>query len=158
MIIISDTSIITDLIQVGQLGLLEKLFNEIIIHQKVSEELLRSSGRENLFEKYNWINIQEITNKNLYDQLLKRVDPGEAESIVLAIELKADLLLIDERKGRQVAEEYGIVITGLIGVLINAKEQGFLEKIKPILDKLIYEIGFRISPRLYQQVLKMVNE
>jgi hypothetical protein len=158
MIIVSDTSVITNLKQIGYLEILEKLFKRVIVPQKVSEELLRIEGRDQLFEENNWLEVRETLNKPLYEKLLKRVDPGEAESIALALENKADLLLIDERKGRKVAEEYGLTITGLVGILIDAKSKNYVNDIKPILDKLIYDIGFRISPKLYQKVLIMVNE
>jgi len=158
MIIVSDTSVITNLKQIGYLEILEKLFKRVIVPQKVSEELLRIEGRDQLFEENSWLEVRETLNKPLYEKLLKRVDPGEAESIALALENKADLLLIDERKGRKVAEEYGLTITGLIGILIDAKSKNYVNDIKPILDKLIYDIGFRISPKLYQKVLIMVNE
>ncbi|KGE87417.1 DUF3368 domain-containing protein [Phaeodactylibacter xiamenensis] len=158
MIIVSDTSVITNLKQIGYLEILEKLFKRVIVPQKVSEELLRIEGRDQLFEENSWLEVRETLNKPLYEKLLKRVDPGEAESIALALENKADLLLIDERKGRKVAEEYGLTITGLVGILIDAKSKNYVNDIKPILDKLIYDIGFRISPKLYQKVLIMVNE
>ncbi|MEN0002586.1 MAG: DUF3368 domain-containing protein [Bacteroidota bacterium] len=158
MIIVSDTSIITNLIQVGQLKLLEMLFSTIVIPQRVHEELLRIDGRENLLSENPWIKIKGITNYTIYEELLGRIDPGEAESITLALEHEAELLLIDEKKGREVAEEYGLVITGIIGVLIDAKSENLVENVRPILDKLIFENGFRISPKLYRRVLKLVNE
>lgn len=158
MIIISDTSVITNLIQVGHLEVLEKLFKRVVIPQKVCDELLRIEGRANLFQVNSWLEIKQVSDKSLYEKLLERVDPGEAESIALALEHKAALLLIDERKGRRVAEEYGLKITGLIGILIDAKSGQHIGQIKPILDKLIYEIGFRISPTLYQKVLAIAEE
>ena len=90
--------------------------------------------------------------------MITTLDPGEAEAIVLAIELKADALLIDEKKGRKIAQEYGIVITGLLGILIDSKAENLIQEVKPILDRLIFEIGFRISPKLYQDILEKVNE
>lgn len=88
-------------------------------------------------------------NKLFYEKLLKRVDLGEVELIVLALENKVDLLLIDERKGRKVVEEYGLIIIGLVGILIDVKLKNYVNDIKLILDKLIYDIGFRISLKLY---------
>lgn len=158
MIIISDTSVITYLIQIEQLELLKQLFGEVIIPEKVKEELSQVKGQLAVIESTNWIKIGQITNQELYDKIDEDLDAREAESIVLAIELKADLLLIDEKKGRRIAEKYGLRITGLLGILIEAKEELIIKEIKPILDKLIYEIGFRISPRLYQEILKRVNE
>ena len=77
---------------------------------------------------------------------------------MLAIELRADALLIDEKKGRKIAQEYGIIITGLLGIFIEAKKEGFINKVKPTLDRLIFEAGFRISPKLYQAILEKVGE
>ena len=68
------------------------------------------------------------------------LDPGEAEAIVLAKELKAEFLIIDERKGRRIAAEHGLRITGLLGVLVRGKQKGYITKLTPILDKLVQNI------------------
>lgn len=94
----------------------------------------------------------------LVEALQQELDDGEAEAIALALELKADRLLIDERLGRSVAQRYGIKITGLLGVLISAKMNGLLSAVKPILDNLIEQAGFRVSRDLYVRTLQDVNE
>lgn len=158
MVVISDTSIITNLIQLDQLLLLKDLFAEIVIPEKVKEELSKVEGQSRIIEDKGWITVRSITNQELYDKIDLELDPGEAESIVLAIELEADVLLIDEKKGRRIAEKYGLRITGLLGMLLVAKERALIDRVKPVLDKLIYEIGFRINPKLYQEILKRANE
>lgn len=158
MVIVSDTSIITNLIQLGQLSLLEKLYGKIVLPAKVLDELARVSGQVELVKDAPWIAIKSISDQVLYNRLEAQLDPGESEAIVLAIESKADLLLIDERKGRTIARQHGILITGLMGILIEAKSEGHIKNVKPMLDRLILEIGFWIGPNLYQHILKAVNE
>lgn len=158
MVIISDTSVITYLIQLEKLYLLKNLFDEIIISPKVEEELLRISNQESILKQSTWIVVRKLKDERLFNQLLQELDPGEAESIALAVELEADLLLIDEKRGRKIAEQYNIRITGLLGILIQSKEEEIIMELKPTLDKLIYELNFRISPNLYQTILKKVNE
>ena len=115
-------------------------------------------GQLEIIEAVDWITVERISNKELYNEIEQKLDAGEAESIALAIELNTDILLIDERKGRKIAEKFGIRITGLLGILIEAKNQNLVPNVKPILDKLIYKIGFRINPKLYQNILRRVGE
>ncbi|WP_367142295.1 DUF3368 domain-containing protein [Moorena sp. SIO1F2] len=83
---------------------------------------------------------------------------GEAEAIALAIEMKATHLLIDERLGRQAATDLGLRIIGVLGILLTAKRQGMVPAIKPIMDDLINQAGFRVSSKLYSEVLKTAQE
>lgn len=90
--------------------------------------------------------------------MLNDLDSGEAEAIALAIELKADYLLMDEIKGRQIAENFGIKVTGILGVLIKAKEEGLIAEVKPYLQKLVNEAGFWLNPKLIEKILEIVKE
>lgn len=83
---------------------------------------------------------------------------GEAEAIALAIELRADLLLIDERLGRIVAARNEVEIIGVMGVLVQARRLGLIPSVKPILDDLIAAAGFWVSGPLYRRVLESVGE
>lgn len=158
MIVISDTSVITNLIQLEQLNLLGQLFDQVIIPRKVHEELGKRPEQTELISQHDWIEVREISNNDLYNKLLDILDAGESESIALALELNADLLIIDEKRGRKIAKDYGIAITGLLGIIVEAKEVGYINFVKPLLDQLIYDIGFRVSPKLYQKVLELVEE
>lgn len=158
MLIISDTSPITNLIQINQLELLEKLFDEVVIPNAVFQELAVYEKQAKLLLNCNWIVVKTVKNITKVQELTEILDLGEAEAIVLAKECKADLLIIDERHGRYVAKENDLEIIGLLGILVRAKQEGLLLNLKPHLDKLVNEIGFRVSKKLYQLILKSVNE
>ena len=161
MIIVSDTSVISGLLVIGRLDILEKVCGKVIIPKIVHEELLvlESYGYDlRPIQGTDWLEIVEPSNKQLEDELNQILDRGESSAIALAKELRPKYLAIDEKKGREVAESLGLPIIGLIGIIILAKEQGYTPKVKSILDKLIQEAGFRISPKFYQFILTQVNE
>lgn len=158
MIIVSDTSPITNLIQIGKLELLRQLYHRIIIPPAVYAELAFLEHQKSLLEKEDWIEPNEIHDQTLLPALLQRVDRGEAEAIALAIELKANLILMDEQTGRRVAEEFGLKITGVLGVLVQAKQNGLISDVKFFMEKLRNEASFRIHPQLFDDILKMVGE
>lgn len=157
MVIVSDTSAVTNLIKIGELDLLKNVFETIVIPRIVYEELCVIDKQKKIIEQANWINVVDLKNLSLKTTLLLEVDKGEAEAIALAIELKADYLLIDEQAGRAVAERLGIKITGIIGIL-QAKQKGLIEKVKPYLERLMNEASFRISPHLFKNVIALLNE
>lgn len=158
MIIISDTSVISGLLQAKHLYLLRKLYGSIIIPKCVFNELqnLGSSFHREL--AVDWIDVKDVTNSSLLHELTEVLDRGEAEAVVLAIELRADFLLIDEKMGRAVASRMGLKITGILGTLIEAKKQGYLISIRPIIEVLVSKVGVRIKKDLIEEVLKIVNE
>ena len=86
------------------------------------------------------------------------LDPGEAEAIALAKEINADLLLIDEKLGKELATKENIPCKGVIGILIEAKAKGLVTKVKPLFDELINNLKFRISERVYRLALDKAGE
>jgi predicted nucleic acid-binding protein len=163
VIIISDTSVITNLAAIEQLHLLPQLYNQVIIPEAVYRELteieLPVPGTIEI-KNAPWVEIRQVVNRSIVQQLREqaRLDIGESEAISLALELKADLLLIDERRGRMEANRLGLRITGLLGLLIEAKQRDLIIAVKPLIDTLITTSAFRVSSALYNQILEIVNE
>ncbi|NJM99560.1 MAG: DUF3368 domain-containing protein [Phormidesmis sp. RL_2_1] len=161
MIIISDTSPISNLLLIGQLSLLKALYGQLIIPDAVFREIkaLETFGIDvSGVQTADWIEVRAVCDQMLVDKLVMEVDRGEAEAIALAIELNAERLLIDERIGRRVAQRYELKITGLLGVLVSAKQNKLIDELKPILDQLIQKAKFRVHADLYQQILEDANE
>lgn len=148
-VIISDTSCLIVLDNIGELSLLHKLFGQIIITQEIANEFNK--------ELPGWINIKSPVNKNYQKILEASLDKGEASAIAYAIEQTDCLLIIDDNKGRKYAEQLGIRITGTLGVVVDAKHSGHIESVKPILDK-IKTTDFRISADLEKQILERSGE
>ncbi len=94
----------------------------------------------------------------MVEALLNELDIGEAEAIALAVEIQADQVLIDERRGRLVASRLNFSYTGILGILVEAKSQNLIAEVKPLLDELINKAGFWIAEPLYDSVLQLVNE
>ncbi|MDH6107602.1 DUF3368 domain-containing protein [Anabaenopsis tanganyikae CS-531] len=164
MIIVSDTSPITNLAAIGQLDLLRQLYSRVIIPEAVYNEMVDINkivpGAVEV-QTLSWIHTQTVINSLQVTEIQENnqsIHLGEAEAIILSLEMKADLLLMDERRGRIVATNYGINITGLLGVLIQAKKQELIPAIKPLIDQLITQANFRVNPQLYTVVLQASNE
>ncbi len=99
-----------------------------------------------------------MQNQALVTALQRDLDRGEAEGIALALELGADLVLLDEREGRRAAQRLGLRVLGVVGVLLEAKAQGELERVRPALDGLRQVAGFYLSDALYADVLALAGE
>jgi len=159
--IISNTSPISNLAAIGRLPLLEEVYHHIVIPQAVADEIAAAGHiytQAAAVPNLDWITVQQVSDRTLVENLLTELDLGEAEAIALAIEVKAELLIIDEKLGRKVALNYGQDITGLFGVLLVAKGRGIIQTVKPMMDDLIIQAGFRVSPQLYRQVLELADE
>jgi predicted nucleic acid-binding protein len=163
VIIVSDTSALTNLAAIDHLKLLHQLYGQVLIPEAVSRELKAIvppvSGAVEV-DMNSWLQVKTVSDRGVVERLHNesRLDPGESEAIALALELDADLLLIDERRGRAEANRLGVRITGLLGILIEAKQKGLVEAVKPLMDGLIATSEFRISSALYDQILTMAGE
>ena len=161
MIVVSDTSSLCNLAIVDHLWLLESIYQTVIIPDVVARELAAASNPLiPAILQSGWIQPQPLTNSELANQLQQErgLDAGEANAIALALELQADDLLIDERLGRQEALRLGLSIIGILGILLVAKQRSLIPQVQPVMDTLISQAGFRVSPQLYQRVLALAEE
>lgn len=161
MIVVSDTSPVLSLALIGQLDLLRRLYGSIVIPYAVHDEIVVGGptyGNGDDVVRQDWIHVGAATNAIVIALLLRELDRGEAEAIALAVETKANLLLVDEFKARRVAEYLGLPHAGLIDLLGEAKRHHYLPAIKPTLDELIERANFHVSARLYQRTLQAAGE
>jgi predicted nucleic acid-binding protein len=158
MLIVSDTSPITNLLQIGHLDLLKQVFGQVVIPKTVYEELGELPQQQLFIDGQSWLTVLAARSQEVISSLTEELDPGEAEAIALALEIKADYLVIDELKGRHKAELLGLKIVGLLGVLIQAKQAGYIQAVEPLLIALREKAGFRIHHALYKRVLQLAVE
>jgi len=160
-IVVSDTSPLRALQVLSLVQLLEDMYREVIIPPQVAAELARPQRRFAAFDLHKWpfIRVERSQNIGLLAQIQTRqLDPGETEALALALEKSAVLLLIDERLGRRVATEMGLHPVGTLGILLQAKQQGLVAAIRPLINQLQVQIDFRLSPALTAEVLRIAGE
>jgi predicted nucleic acid-binding protein len=161
MIVVSDTSSLCSLALINHLSLLPQLYQTVIIPPVVADELaIAPDSKITNILPQPWIKIQPLQDSHLAEELQRArgLDPGESYAIALAVELKADSLLIDERLGRLEAKKLGIPIIGILGILILAKQRHLIGEVKPVMNRLIRDASFRVSSQLYQQILALAKE
>ena len=155
-IVVSDTSPIRALHFLGQADLLCSLFGEVLVPPAVAAELEhpRSSLTRIAISDLTGVRIIAPRDVSRVTELLADLDPGEAEAIVLALEVHADYLIADENKGRQTAARLGLTVIGALGVLLKARERGLTGPIPARIQRLRAGLGFFIDERLEQIVLE----
>ncbi len=161
MIVVSDTSPINNLAAINHLHLLHQLYGTVLIPEAVYRELADPNfpvAGANEVQTLDWIQSRAITDRTIVEVLSNELDIGEAEAIALAVEVQADRVLIDERRGRLIANRLNLQYTGILGVLVEAKSQGLIAEVKPLLNALINEAGFWVAEPLRTRVLQLVNE
>ncbi len=149
--LIVDSSVIIAFIKLDLLYLLEDY--DVVIPESVFEEVVVKEGSRDLISSFN---VRSAENNELLERLKERLGKGESEVIVLAVEQQSTAVL-DDQTARKMARELEVKVEGTLGLLIRAKRQGKIREIKPLLDKLIDE-DFRISKKLYNKALDLVNE
>jgi hypothetical protein len=149
--IVSNSSCLIILDRLGKIDLLRKIYGKIAIPGAVKREAFKTR------EVPSWVEVVEITQPLASEILERTLGKGESEAITLSLEVKADLLIVDDLAARKTAEAMGIRITGVIGILLEAKRLGFVHEIKELLDKML-DLDFRVSKIVYDNALKLARE
>lgn len=161
MIVVSNTSPLTNLSEIGQFGLLHDLYEQVHIAEGVWAEL-NAGGRHwpgsDEVAQASWIERHAVRNGDLVTALRRDLDRGEAETIALALGLGADLVLMDEREGRHAAQRFGLCTVGVVGTLLEAKSRKVIHTVRPHLDALRQKAGFYLSTSLYAYALARASE
>jgi predicted nucleic acid-binding protein len=160
MIVIIDSSVLIGLGAIGRLALLHDLFGEVVIPQAVADEVIdygRDPDTSHQVAEAAWIQIVEAENELAVRVLLHPLDLGEAEVIVLTQELGADLAAVDERLAREKLESLGVNVVGTLGILLEAKRAGLIERVRPEIEAL-RRIKFAMSQTLVEIILDMAGE
>lgn len=145
---------------IGQLDVLHKMYGEIIIPEAVFREITEKddAASQAVRAADNWIKVEAVQNPSEYALYRARLHAGEVETMILAQQSpKADLIVLDDNAARKTAEFLGLTVTGTIGILLKAKQNGIITQIKPLLNE-IMQNGFFISDRLLQMILKAAGE
>lgn len=160
MTFVLDASTLITLARIGRLELLRQIIGTAHIPEAVYREVVRAgSSRPGTTEvaQAGWLVRHPVLDRSAVGRLRARVGQGEAEAIVLARELGADLLILDDQTARRIAEAEGQRVVGLLGLLLQAKALGMFPMLKPLLDEMI-AADFFIDEGLYRLVLRQAGE
>jgi predicted nucleic acid-binding protein len=162
MLVVSDTSVLINLAVIGEVRILQRLFFVVVAPSAVRAEFGQIAVREARFRGACWPDWVEVRQPaSISADLLTgphSLHTGEREAIALALELHADLLLIDEDAGRAAAKAHGLAITGIAGILLRAKASGLIPSVASILDRIVNECGFWIGSAFRESVLRLAGE
>jgi predicted nucleic acid-binding protein len=160
VVVVSDSSPIRALHHLGLLSICRTLYGTVVVPEAVRGELRHPTAT---------CPSLEITDHAGFEVRIPRskpadlgvpfdLDPGETEAIVLALEMHADLVLMDERKGTEAARRLGLATIGVFGVLLEAKRGGLIDRVLPCVDRLVLELRFFVSPALRLRLAQLASE
>ncbi|MGZ8262351.1 MAG: DUF3368 domain-containing protein [Methylotenera sp.] len=148
--IISNTSCLIILDNIDALAILQKLYQNIYLTEEVAQEYGKALE--------SWMNVMTVKDKNYLRILNTSVDLGEASTIALALQMAEDnVMILDDLKARKLAKQLQLKFTGLLGVLLKAKQQQIISSVADILTQL-KSVNFRVSEKLEKEVLKLAGE
>lgn len=159
--VVSNTTPLSNLLHLGQTQILPKLFGSVSVPTAVRDELEAYFGESASWRECisaGWIAVEPVEDRRLVKQFMMFLHAGEAEAVVLALEKNASLVLIDDRDGRDAAEENALKVCGTIGILIKAKATGLISDISSALDTLRQEHVFWLSDAMYREALRLSGE
>jgi predicted nucleic acid-binding protein len=163
MLVVSDTSPVLNLAVIGRLEFLRQQFGPVWLPQAVIDELRSEQdlpGSAAVLEALHagWLVLEPVADPVRVALLQRDLDRGEAEAIALALQKHADWLLLDERDGRRVAKSLGLQVTGVLGILLQARLKGQLPSLREAMDQLRDLADFRIGAALYAELLQAADE
>lgn len=159
-LVIADASTLIGLASAGAFDLLRQLFDRVAVTSTVRDEVLAGGQRPGASElaaaiRDGWVTVMPVTPD---PALSAELDAGEASTLTVALEQASRcLVLMDEPRGRRQAASHGLAVTGIAGVLLEAQQEGLVERIRPFLESLDRG-GFRLSSDLVREVLKQAGE
>lgn len=148
-VIIADSSCLILLEKIGELALLHRVFGEIAVTKEVANEFGEILP--------DWFNVVEVKNQSFQKMLEASLGVGESSAIAYAVDIAGCLLIIEDLKGRRMAEKLGITITGTLGVMVEARLSGVIGSVIPLLEK-IRETDFRLTRELEENILNKAGE
>lgn len=162
MRVVANSSVLIALSTIGRLELLSKRFSEgILIPRSVWREVVEAGkGQPGATEVASapWITVAEVKDKNLVALLIRELDLGESEAIVLCREQHAEIVLLDEKDARRLARRLDLRVLGTVGILIWGKRAGLIANLQEQLDVLRTEGKFRLSQLVYDGALRAAGE
>lgn len=158
MIVVADSSPLISFAILNKLELLTQVFENIIVPKAVLDEVVKpNKPYSDSLKRFITNKVEIVKNEIGVKLLLKEVELGESETIILALEKKICNVLMDDYKGRKIAKINGLYPIGTIGTLLQAKKLGFIKEVKPLLDDLIKN-KIRIGISLYKKALALAKE
>jgi hypothetical protein len=161
VIVVADTSVVINLCTVARAELLRDIFQNVLIPPVVEAEFHRLAAMNPRFRGLSvpgWILVIEPTSIPSAIASNTELDPGEVAALALAIEKRADAILLDEMAGRRAAQALGLRSVGILGVLLQAKTAGLIANVRTDLEALRKSANFWISDALANEVLRLAGE
>ena len=159
MLVVSNTSPILNLAIIDRLSLIREQFTTVIIPKGVLEELRVGEnlpGSKKILEALDakWLQVEEVQDSAMLRILKRELDSGEAEAITLALETRAQWVLLDESEARRIAKDLGLKVTGVLGILLRACRQKRIPSLRKEMEHLREKSGFYIADHLFADLLK----
>ena len=156
MLVLSNTTPLIALAGINSLELLHQLYGSIIIPSAVKAELI-GEPEKSAVANSSWIVIKHISQEERKRDFRARLHTGEVEVMILAEEMCADLVIMDDYAAKKTAKFMGMKTTGTLGILIQAKKQGLIQEVKPLMESLIAQ-GLYVSEKIQRLVLREAEE
>ena len=159
MLVVSNASPILNLAIIDRLSLIREQFTTVIIPKGVLEELRVGEnlpGSKKILEAQDakWLQVEEVQDSAMLRILKRELDLGEAEAITLALETRAQWVLLDESEARRIAKDLGLKVTGVLGILLRACRQKRIPSLSTEMERLREKAGFYIADHLFEDLLK----